>query len=119
RGVSSGWSVHDAEAPDRLRVAPVVIEQRPEGLIQVLSVAQERPPQDALLHGADFSQRPVAAPVPNGRARFQPMRADDVERKVEHQPAAFDENARSPEIGPDREAPFGRTETGLERADLE
>ena len=42
---------------------PVLVENRPEHLVEILAVLEERLAQHALLHGADLPQRAVAAAV--------------------------------------------------------
>src|SRR5690349_3819065 len=65
--------------PDRVRL-PVLVENGPERLIEILTVLQKRLAQQSFLHGADFSQRAVAASVAYGRPSFQPMHANSFER---------------------------------------
>src|SRR5262245_50961805 len=87
----------NARTPHRLRAAPVLVEDRPQGLVEVLTVAQERLSQDAFLNRADLSQRTVSAPVRDGSTRLEAMRADRVEREVDHHASAVEERARAPE----------------------
>src|SRR5215203_533584 len=42
--------------PHRLATAPIVVEDRPQRLIEILPVAEERLAQHALLHRADLPQ---------------------------------------------------------------
>src|SRR4051812_22325277 len=73
--------VHDHAAvavPDCIRL-PVLVENRPERLIEILAVLEERLAEQPFLDGADFSQRAVPAPVLHGRPSFQPMHANGVE----------------------------------------
>src|SRR4051812_24076469 len=64
---------------------PILVEDGPQGLVEVLAVAQERLAQDALLDGADLPQRAVAAAVGDRRTRLEPVRLHGVEREVDHE----------------------------------
>ena len=102
-----------------LRLAPVVLENRPENLIEVPPVALERSAQNAFLQRADFPQRGVAAAVRRNRPRLEPMHADDAEREVDDGPRTFDEHAAAPERRADGKSPFRAAESGLELPHLE
>jgi hypothetical protein len=66
----------DASAPDSLGSAPVLGQDRPKRLIQVLTVTQERSSQDTLLYGAHLAERPVAPSVGHSGARLEPVHTD-------------------------------------------
>src|SRR5687767_14710470 len=74
----AGWlaGLMNASAPDGLGAAPVLVQDRPERLIQILTVSQERLPQDPLLCCADLPQGTVTASVGDGGARLKPVDAD-------------------------------------------
>src|SRR5262249_33706203 len=108
----------DRRSPRRLGLQPILVDDRPQQLIQVLAIAKERLPQHALAPGAELAQRAVAAAVQRRRTRFQPMNPDDQEPVVERQRGAVEERACAPELAGEREAPFGRSEVRLERANL-
>src|SRR5688500_1833732 len=119
--------VHD-HRPAWLRYLPFAVEDRPEDLVEILAVAEERAApeagrhraaQDAFLPRADLPERRVAAPVLDRRARFEPMHADGLEREAHDLAGAFDEDARAPELGAHAEAPLRRPEPRLELPDLE
>src|SRR6185295_10599065 len=85
---------------------PLVGEDGPEHLVVILAVAQERVPQRPLAQGAELAQRRVAAAVPDRRARFEPMRAERVEREANRQLRAVAEEPGAPELRREREAPL-------------
>ena len=78
---------------------PVLVENRPQRLIQVLAVLQERLAKDAFLHGADLPQRAVAAAVADRRARLEPVHADRLEREADDQQFAPSWNTPVPQNG--------------------
>src|ERR1043165_377780 len=108
-----------ARAPHSALRSPILVQDRPQCLVEVLAVAEERLAQDAFLHRADLAQRAVAPPVEDGGAGLEPVSLDDVERKVDDHARAIREHPRAPERRANREAPYGRAESGLELADLE
>ena len=77
-------------ACERARFLPVGLEQRVERLIEIMTVALERPAQDPFLHGAELLKRAVAAAVQDRRARFQTMHAERLEHELEHELRALD-----------------------------
>src|SRR5207245_10293531 len=119
RGAVAEGLVNDPWAPDGLGLHPVFVDDRPEHLIQVLAVLEERSPEHAFLHGADLSRRAIAAAVPDRRARLDSMYAHHLEREFEHELRPLEKEARAPVGRPDREAPLRPAEPGLERPDLE
>ena len=66
----------DPGTPHRLRPAPVLVEDRPQRLVEVFAVAEERLAQDALLLRAHLAERAVAATVRDRSPRLEPVRAD-------------------------------------------
>ena len=66
----------DPGTPHGLRTAPVLVQDRPQRLVEVFAVAEERLAQDAFLHRADLAQRAVAATVRDRRPGLEPVRAD-------------------------------------------
>src|SRR4051812_47411 len=75
---------------------PVLGENRPQRLIQVLAVLEEGLPKDAFLHCADLAERAVATPVVDRGPRLQAMHTDLFERETHQQLGAFLEHARAP-----------------------
>ena len=55
---------------DRPPRAPIILDDRVEDLVEILSVTEERLPENGFLHCARFEQRPVAAAVQHGGPRF-------------------------------------------------
>src|SRR3954465_11507542 len=92
---------------------PVLVENRPQHLVEVLTVLQERLPQYAFLHRAHLAERAVAAAVTDRRARPQTGHADRAEREADQQLRAVLEHARAPERRSDREPPLRGAEPGL------
>src|SRR5579872_1775463 len=113
------WGLVNAARPDDLAGLAVVREDRPERLIQILAVLEERLPEHAFLNGAELPQRAGAAAVAQGRARLEALHAHRVEREVEDQLRRFLEHPGAPVAGADREAPLGVLERCIELADLD
>src|SRR6185503_5913018 len=74
-------------------LAPVLFQQRPQHLIDVLVVPPNRTAENAFLDGAELAERRVTAPVLEQHARLEPPRADSVEREGSGQTDCFDEDA--------------------------
>src|SRR4051812_31846954 len=106
-------------APDRLGLAPVLPDDRPECLVEVFAVAQEALAQHGLFHRSDFRERAVAPAVRYRGARLEAMHADCLECKLHRQPRSIHENPRAPERTSDYEPPFRRRESGLQLTELE
>src|SRR4051794_40863318 len=68
--------------PDRLGSSPVFVENRPQRLVEILAIAQERLPQDAFLQRTHLAERAVAATIRDRSTRLETVRPDDVEREV-------------------------------------
>src|SRR5213079_2983141 len=49
--------------PDRLGSSPVFVENRPQRLVEILAIAQERLPQDTFLQRTNLTERAVAATI--------------------------------------------------------
>src|SRR3954452_24278896 len=105
--------------PDVPSVPPVARQNRVEVLIEILAVLEERFPEQALLHGAEFPERAVAAAVLHGRPRFKPLHAERVERELDHQGRTVLEHTGAPERRSDREAPLRELHPRPVSADLE
>src|SRR5688572_12431058 len=108
----------ELRSPHGLRLTPVVLENRPENLIEVAPVALERSTKDALLQRSELSQRGIPAAVRRNRSRLEPMHANDAEREVDDGFRAFHEHATAPERRADGKSPFCAAESGLELANL-
>src|SRR5689334_24792128 len=100
----------DWRSPGRFGAEPLFGEDRPQHLIEVLAVAEERSPEYALARRADLAQRAAAASVGRRRPRLEPVHADRGEREVERQLRAVDEQAAAPELRRDRESPLADAE---------
>src|SRR5881394_847952 len=100
RAVSSNESLVDGWLclADALQ-SPVFGQHRPQHLVVIPAVAQERAAQDAFLQGA------VAAAVGHAGARLEPLRAEQIHAEVQHRPGAFREQAGAPELRTERETP--------------
>src|SRR4029453_18560606 len=109
----------NASAPDHALSSPVLVEDGPQRLVEILAVAEERLAQDAFLHRANLPQRAVAATVEDPCAGLEPVRVDGVERKVDDHARAVHEHARAPERRADRESPLGGAEARLQLPHLE
>src|SRR5437016_14334611 len=55
-------------APHSFCLEPILGHDRPHNLVEELSVLQQRSAEDAFLHGAELSQRAIAARVLHDRA---------------------------------------------------
>src|SRR5262245_42860121 len=93
---------------------PVFVEDRPQRLVEILAVLEERPPQHAFLHGADLAKRAVAASVLQRGPRLEPVDAHRFEREPNEELGAVDERAGSPERRTESKSPLRRPETGFE-----
>ena len=71
-------------------------EDRPERLIEVDAVSQERTLQDAFLRRAELVQRAVAPAVLERRARLEPVHADHIEHEIEDELGGIHEEAAAP-----------------------
>src|SRR5687767_7423135 len=107
-----------AGAPDSLRLEPVFRGDRPQALIEILPVFQERSTQHALLDRAHLPERSGATAVLQCSTRFESMRAEHVEGEPQDELCAVAEHARAPVFRGERETPFGGAESGLERPEL-
>src|SRR4029078_2045610 len=68
-----------ASAIDRPLRAPVLVQDRPERLGEILVMAENRLAQAPCLPRADLPQRSVAAAVQDRRTRLEPVRSNRVE----------------------------------------
>src|SRR5207237_6890994 len=80
---------------------PILVENRPQRLIEILAVLQERFAEQAFLHRADLSQRAVAAAVAHGSARLEAVNPDRLEREAHQQFSSFLEPTGSTVLYPD------------------
>src|SRR5262249_17902766 len=112
-------SVHPDGALPRGFCSPVFVENGPQHLVEVLTVAVERLPEDSLLNGANLPERAVPAAVPHRRARLEPVDAHRFERELDYPLSPFLEHTGSPVGRSDRESPLCRLEAGLQLAELE
>src|SRR5438093_319031 len=99
--------------------APIVLDDRVEDLVEILSVTHERLPECGFLHRSRLEQRRVAPSVQHGHARLQPMHTERFERELENLLGAVKESARPPERRPDGKSPVRCAETPLGFANLE
>ena len=94
---------------------------RPQRLIEILAVPQERSTQHAFLHGAQLSERAVAASVAERRTRFEPVHAEHVEREAQDEFRAVERTCPCPSTptrsrSPIRTCRSPARATGSERA---
>src|SRR5882724_4710618 len=108
---------HLSAAPDHLG-SPVFFEDSPKRLIEILPVAEERLPENALLYGSQLAERAVASAVADGRAGFEAVHADRFEGELHDEFGTFLEHAGAPEGRADCEAPFRSPEPRFGRTDL-
>src|SRR6267154_4646429 len=73
-------------------LTPVLLQQRPEHLIDVLPFTANRAAENPFLDGAELPERRVAAAILKQHARLEPPRADRVEGKGSHQTDCFEED---------------------------
>src|SRR5206468_665094 len=78
----------------------------------------ERSAENRLEFGADLPQRAVAAAVLDDGPRLQPEDRHLGEDVLEHQPRRGDEDARAPELRPERKSPLTEAELRIERPHL-
>jgi hypothetical protein len=100
-------------------VSPFLSEKRPEHLIVVVAVAQERSSENTFLHRTELSKCAVAAAVRYRRARLEALDPNRIERKVEHELRALHERPGAPVPGAEREAPLTQAEPIFECTQLE
>src|SRR3954454_14388060 len=93
---------------------PILVEDRPQRLIEVLAVLLERLAKHPFLHRTELAERAVAAAVADRGARLEAMHTDLLEREAHDQLRAFLEHAGAPVRRSDRKAPLGRPEAGLQ-----
>src|SRR5262245_29684529 len=105
-------------APRRVRLEPVLRNDRPHDLIERLAVLQQRSTQHTLLYSAKLAQRAVAAAVLNDRAGFQSVDRGLLEGEVERHPRAGEEDARPPERRAYRKSPLRYRESRRDCPDL-
>src|SRR6266545_6131280 len=98
--------------------APLVRENRPEQLVVIFTVPEERAPKNAFGVRADLSQRAVAASVRDRGARFEPVNTHSIDGEVHNRCRRIDKSACTPKGGADRKAPFCEAEIRVERAQL-
>src|SRR5262245_28861933 len=103
----------------RSGLLPVFLQNGPQYLIVVSSVAQKGPAQHALLQGTHLPQRRIAAGVGRDRARFETVDADDAKREIDDRTGAFLKDSAPPERRTQRKSPFGAGETRLQLEHLE
>ena len=100
-----------------MRPTPVILEDRPENLIEEPPWTLER------AAGGPFLQR-AALPAPRSpavggnRARFQAVYADHPERKIDHRPVQPREIAPAPERRANRKSPTSALPSRIELSDL-
>ena len=117
--LNAGGLMDQVGAPDSLRLEPVFRGDRPQALIEILPIFQERSTQHALLYGADLPERSAATPVAQCSTRFESMRAEHFECEPQGEFCAVGEHARAPVFRGERETPFRGAESGLERPESE
>src|SRR5437879_1724630 len=87
---------------------PVVLQHRPQHLVDIFTATPGRASQNALLHGAELSERAVRASVLQQHARLEPMRADRAERKRADRARGFEKDPGAAGRRRQRRFPLGR-----------
>src|SRR5689334_13471216 len=100
-------------------VAPVLLEHRPEHLVEVIAAAADRTTQHAFLRGAKFAECAVRAAVLQQHARFESMRPKRAERERADQARSFQEDAAAARRWRERAFPFSGFKTGIELPHLQ
>src|SRR5207249_2526118 len=97
---------------------PILFQDRPEHLIEILAAATHRAPQDAFLHGAELAQRAVPASVLQQHARLEAMRANRSERERTDEPRGVEKQAGAARRRLQCGFPLAGFEHGIELAHL-
>src|SRR5438309_3962292 len=98
---------------------PIVLQHRPEHLIDVFAGASRRTAKNAFLNGAKLPERAVGAAVLQQHARLEPMRAERPECERPHEPSGFEKGARAARRRRQRAFPFGRFKRRIEAPNLQ
>src|ERR1044071_4798467 len=69
----------------RRDVRPVAVEDRPQHLVVVLPVPEERSPQHTFRGSAELAEGAIAAAVLGARTRFEAADANCAEGKIQHE----------------------------------
>src|SRR5437879_11183077 len=104
---------NEARYPDRLR-PPFLGDDAPERLIEIFAVPQERSAQHTFLYCVNLAEGAVATAIFQGRAGFEPMNTDHVEREFRGHPRAFDEHPGAPVFRRHCEPPLSSGKSGPE-----
>src|SRR5258705_11207770 len=88
-------------------VAPVLLEHRPEHLVEVFAAAADRTPKHALLRRAKLAEGAIGAPVLQEYTGLEAMRAERAEGERPHEAGRFQEDAAPPRPRVQRAFPFG------------
>jgi hypothetical protein len=97
----------------------ILVDDGVKDLIEILAVLEKRLAQDAFRNRAQLLQGAPAPPVPERRARLEPMDAQPAEDELERECGRLEENARAPVGGSERKSPLGGPEIRLELANLD
>src|SRR5450830_215306 len=89
QSVGQSYFLMNGPLPHGPGAAPLVIEDRPQGLVEILAVPVERLAEYPFLHGTDFSERAITATVADGGARFETVDAHGLECKLHHEFRSF------------------------------
>src|SRR6476646_3264552 len=73
-------------------LAPILFQQRPQYLIDILTVPANRASKDPLLDGPELPERGVAAPVLAQHARLETARANCAKGERSDEAHRFDEH---------------------------
>src|SRR5205085_2339789 len=94
----------DARTPDGLRLErtrvgmqPVVFDDRPQNLIDILAVAPERLADKTFFDRAELAERTVAAAVGHSGTRLDAMDTDSSDCEIDDHARGLLENAQTPE----------------------
>ena len=90
----------NGRTPNGLGLDPVVLQDRPQRLVQIFPIPEERSTKHAFLDSAQLPQRPVPAPVLQRGARLEPMAAPSVNIPVpQHSGASAKPHSAVPKAG--------------------
>src|SRR5258706_3141825 len=110
--------MNDGRSPGRfflLSLLPVLLKDRPQHLIQIVSVTEEGVAENPFALGADLPERAITATVAQRRTRLESVRAEHVKREVEDEFRRLGEDPGTPEFRTQREAPVSRAESRPQR----
>src|ERR1043165_7530859 len=95
-------------------LVPVFLQQRPEGLIAILTIAAPSTAQNAFLNRAEFAKRAVDPAAVQRCTRLESTPADHAEHERADETRRFEEHPGPARRRVDRAFPFGVLERQIE-----